>query len=112
MFKLVFFVPEQQSELVKAAIFATGAGQLGQYENCSWQTQGTGQFRPLEGSSPFIGTKGKIERVPELRVEILCTDEVVRTAVEALIEAHPYEEPAYEIYRVWQRDALGEIGTV
>lgn len=109
MFKLVFFIPEQHAEAVKSAVFATGAGQLGEYADCSWQTLGTGQFQPLDGSTPFIGRRGHIERVPELRIEILCRDEVVKPAIEALLEAHPYEEPAYEVYRVWQIDNLGDV---
>lgn len=106
MFKLVCFVPEQHAEVVKSAVFATGAGQLGEYDSCSWQTLGTGQFRPRDGSSPFIGRHGHIERVPELRIEILCRDDVVKPAIDALIDAHPYEEPAYEVYRIWQRDSV------
>lgn len=110
MFKLVFFVPEQYAEVIKSAIFATGAGQLGEYDSCAWQTLGTGQFRPRQGSTPFIGRHGHIERVPELRIEILCRDEVVGDAIDALLTAHPYEEPAYEIYRVWQRDGISRAG--
>lgn len=107
MFKLVFFVPPDHLEPVKQAVFATGAGRYEAYEECAYQTAGTGQFRPLENASPFIGTRGGArETVAELRVEILCRDEVVRAAVEALINTHPYEEPAYEVYRVYQLDSL------
>jgi hypothetical protein len=102
MFKLVFFVPEEQAEAVKEAVFAAGAGRYEKYDRCAWQTSGTGQFRPLEGSTPFIGTAGRVEYVPELRVEVLCPPECAKAAVTALINAHPYEEPAYEVYRIWQ----------
>ncbi|MCG8480086.1 MAG: NGG1p interacting factor NIF3 [Spirochaetales bacterium] len=106
MFKLMFFVPEPQVEEVKFAVFDAGAGRIGNYDCCAWQTLGTGQFRPLPGSNPFIGSSGYIERVPEFRVEVLCRPEVVRAAIRALIRAHPYEEPAYEVYRVWLGDDL------
>jgi hypothetical protein len=106
MFKLVFFVPEQYAESVKSAVFATGAGRYGEYDTCAWQTLGTGQFRPLDGSTPFLGHHGHIERVPELRIEILCADEVVESAIRALLDAHPYEEPAYEVYRAWHLEEI------
>ena len=106
MFKLVFYVPEQYAEEVKIAVFDVGAGRYEKYDFCAWQTNGTGQFRPREDSNPFIGYAGHVERVPEVRVEILCSDEVVRPAIRALLEAHPYEEPAYEIYEVWQLPKL------
>ncbi|MEX2443302.1 MAG: NGG1p interacting factor NIF3 [Alkalispirochaeta sp.] len=106
MFKLVFFVPKEHVEEVKVAVFKTGAGKYEKYDSCSWQAEGTGQFRPAPGSDPFIGSIGEIERVPECRVEILCRDEVVRPAIEALLAAHPYEEVAYEVYEVWQQPNL------
>ncbi|MFO8042096.1 MAG: NGG1p interacting factor NIF3 [Alkalispirochaeta sp.] len=106
MFKLVFFAPISHAEEVKVAVFQAGAGRYEKYDSCSWQTEGTGQFRPLDTSDPFIGSAGIIERVPECRVEILCRDEVVRPAIEALVNAHPYEEVAYEVYEVWQQPNL------
>lgn len=106
MFKLVFFVPTTHVEEVKVAIFEAGAGRYEKYDSCSWQTQGTGQFRPLSASDPFIGSVGTVERVPEYRVEILCRDEVVRPSISALLAAHPYEEVAYEVYEVWQQPNL------
>ena len=108
MYKIVFFVPEQQKEAVKSALFAAGAGRFRNYEHCSWETDGTGQFRPLEDADPFIGTPGTVERVAEFRVEMICRDEVIASAVDALINAHPYEEPAYEVFRVFTRDDLKE----
>lgn len=106
MYKLVFFVPETSAEPVKAAVFSAGGGRYRDYDSCAWQTMGTGQFRPLEGSTPFIGQEGRIERVPELRVEILCTADTIVGAVQALLAAHPYEEVAYEICEVFQLDEL------
>jgi len=98
MYKLVFFVPTGDAERVKDAIFETGAGGIGAYDHCSFETEGTGQFRPLAGSNPHLGSTGSVERVRELRVEILCTGEQIRPALEALRRAHPYEVPAYEVY--------------
>jgi hypothetical protein len=100
MFKLVFYVPVQEAERVKDAVFATGAGKLGNYSHCSWETKGTGQFKPLEGSHPAIGDVGEIEEVEEMRVEILCTAENIKAAIESMKLAHSYEEPAYEVYTV------------
>ncbi|TVR29855.1 MAG: NGG1p interacting factor NIF3 [Spirochaetaceae bacterium] len=109
MYKLVFFVPEAHAESVKQAVFDAGAGRYGNYDSCSWQTAGSGQFRPLCGADPFIGTAGTVQRVAELRVETICEDAVVRAAVEALLAAHPYEEPAYELIHVWTADDLPTV---
>jgi structural toxin protein (hemagglutinin/hemolysin) RtxA len=100
MYKIVFFVPPAFTEEVKLALFEAGAGGFRNYDFCSWQTTGTGQFRPLSESDPFIGEFGQVERVREDRVEMICSDEHVRRAVEALIAAHPYEEPAYEVFPI------------
>ncbi len=97
-YKLVFFVPEDAIETVKQAIFATGAGALGNYAQCAWQTLGVGQFLPLDGANPTIGEVNSVERVSEWRVEILCSAETIQAAVAALKTAHPYEEPAFEVY--------------
>jgi hypothetical protein len=99
---MVFYVPVKMSEKVKNAVFETGAGALGNYSHCSFEVRGTGQFKPLKGSNPTIGEQDKIELVEELRVEILCDSNNIQSAVNALKEAHPYEEPAYEIYKIEQ----------
>ena len=100
MYKLVFFVPESHLETVKSAVFSAGAGRLGDYEACAWQTLGQGQFRPLPGSNPFIGSDNQLELVSEYRVEMVCADEAIRAAVAALRKAHPYEEPAFDVWRL------------
>ncbi|MDQ2075464.1 YqfO family protein [Marinimicrobium sp. ABcell2] len=100
MFKLVFYVPETHVEAVKSAVFATGAGRIGDYNSCAWQVLGQGQFRPLEGSQPFLGQQGQVEQVPEYRVELVCADELIEKALAALRRAHPYEEPAYDVWRL------------
>ena len=96
MIKLVVFVPETHAEQVKQALFDAGAGRQGDYEHCCWQSAGTGQFKPCEGSEPFIGSQGELSQVPELRIEMLVDDERLKEVVTALRESHPYEEPAFD----------------
>lgn len=103
MHKLVFFVPESHLETVKSAVFAAGAGRIGNYDSCCWQVAGTGQFRPLAGSNPFIGATNQMEQVAEFRIEMVCDDNCVRAVVAALRKAHPYEEPAFD---VWQLSSM------
>ena len=100
MYKLCFFVPESHRDTVKQALFAAGAGKIGDYDCCAWQTLGEGQFRPLAGSQPFIGQADQIEVVAEWKVEMVCANELIQQAVNALKQAHPYEEPAYEVLRL------------
>jgi hypothetical protein len=97
MYKLSFSVPETHIEQVKAAAFGAGAGRIGDYDSCCWQVAGSGQFRPLDGSQPYIGQQGEVEMVPEYKVEMVCADEHIRAAVQAMIDAHPYEEPAWDV---------------
>lgn len=100
-YKLAFYVPIAHAVAVKRAIFATGAGSIGNYRNCAFQVKGEGQFSPMEGANPAIGEVGKEETVEEYKVEILCSDEEnTRNAVKELKKAHPYEEVAYEVYKV------------
>ncbi|WP_417519230.1 NGG1p interacting factor NIF3 [Marinobacter sp.] len=100
MYKICYFVPETHLEKTKRALFDVGAGSIGDYDSCAWQSRGQGQFRPLDGSNPFLGVKGALEVVDEFKVELVCSDDLIRRAVDALKQAHPYEEPAYEIYRM------------
>ncbi|MGZ3650759.1 MAG: NGG1p interacting factor NIF3, partial [Bdellovibrionota bacterium] len=86
-------------EQVKAAVFAAGGGRIGNYDQCCWQTKGTGQFRGLEGSNPAIGKKGALEKVDEWKVELVLEEQLADAAVKALKAAHPYETPAYHLYR-------------
>lgn len=100
MHKLCFFVPESHLEAVKEAVFEAGAGRYRNYDRTCWQTAGQGQFRGLQNSSPSLGKTGDIEYVSEYKVEMICTDENVEVAVAALRQAHPYEEPAFEVWPV------------
>lgn len=97
MYKLNFYVPESHLEEVKHAVFAAGAGKIGDYDSCCWQVLGQGQFRPLAGSKPFLGQQGAVEYVSEFRVEMVCESKRIRAAVAALLDAHPYEEPAWDV---------------
>lgn len=110
MFKLVFFVPEEHKEKVKNALFALNAGKLGNYGNCCWECEGTGQFMPLQGSDPVLGAQDVLERVREYRVEMLVHEELIPLCIETLMEHHPYETPAYEFFKVYlhERDIEGE----
>ena len=95
--KCVFFVPDSHKEIVKNAMFASGAGGLGDYDCCSWETLGTGQFRPKNSARPFIGDLDSLCFVSEWRVEMLVPKEKKTNVISALIESHPYEHPAYEL---------------
>jgi hypothetical protein len=96
--KLVWFVPESALDATRAAVFAAGAGRIGEYERCSWYTAGTGTFLSSAGAEPTIGEVGREERVPELRVETVVPAERTADVVRALREAHPYEEVAFDLY--------------
>lgn len=100
MYKICFFVPINEAESVKSAMFAAGAGRIGNYDHCSFETLGTGQFRPLTGADPFIGVVGKLERVSELKIEMVCEDQKILEVVSALKKNHPYEMPAYDIIKL------------
>lgn len=102
-YKLVFFVPPENLDACKEAIFATGAGSFpgGKYTKCCFETLGTGQFLPNEGANPTLGEVGAVEQCREIKAEIMCLGrEIMVNAVQELIRAHPYEEVAYEVYRM------------
>ena len=100
MYKLTVFIPDNALEQVKSALFAAGAGTIGNYEHCCWQVQGTGQFRPLAGSNPHIGAHDRLEEVDEWRVEMVVATANIAKVIEALEQAHPYETPAYDVVEV------------
>jgi hypothetical protein len=97
-YKLVWFVPEDALEATREAVFAAGGGRIGEYERCSWYTAGTGTFLGGEGTQPAVGGRGREEHVAELRVETVVSVERVGEVVAALRAAHPYEEPAFDVY--------------
>lgn len=100
MYKLTLYVPDSHVEVVKKAIFTAGAGRYATYDSCSWQVMGQGQFQPIKGAMPFIGDVGKLETVPEWRVETIVEDEFIQAVIHALRAAHPYEVPAFDVVRV------------
>lgn len=100
MYKLNFYVPVDAKERTKEALFAIGVGKFENYENCSWETLGSGQFRPIAGANPSIGEIDKLEVLQEYKVELICSDELIRLAIKTLKEVHPYEEVAYEVFRM------------
>ena len=99
MYKLSFLVPEAHLESVKAACFKAGAGKIGCYEKCAWQTLGTGQYKPTEGSTPYQGTVGKLQTAREYLVEMVAEETLIKSVIEALLKAHPYETPAYSVWK-------------
>jgi hypothetical protein len=98
--KLVVFVPAGALEAVRDAVFAAGAGRIGDYERCSWYTEGTGTFLGGEGTSPVVGERGVEERVPELRLETVFPAESQDAVLAAVRASHPYEEPAFDVYEL------------
>jgi hypothetical protein len=100
MYKISFYVPESHKEKVKEALFQAGAGRIGNYDNCSFEFLGVGQFLSLSGSKPFLGKVGELERVTEYKVEMIVSEDNIKAAVKALKEAHPYESPAYDVYKL------------
>lgn len=100
MYKLTVFIPESALEQVKSALFTAGAGKIGAYEQCCWQIKGTGQFKPLSGSNPHIGTHDKLEAVDEWRVEMVIDESYIEAVITALKSSHPYETPAYDVIKV------------
>ena len=96
--KLVVFVPPAALDAVRDAVFAAGAGRIGEYERCSWYAEGTGTFLGGESTEPSVGRAGREERVAELRLETVYPVERETEVVAALRAAHPYEEPAFDLY--------------
>ena len=104
MYKLVVFVPLSHLAAVRRAVFAAGAGKIGNYDNCSFYSLGTGTFRPLAGAKPYIGRSGKISKVKEARMEIVVPERSVKKVVAAMKSAHPYEKPAFDLYTLKKID--------
>jgi hypothetical protein len=96
--KLVWFVPREALDVTRQAVFAAGAGRIGDYAHCSWYTDGTGTFIGGEGTAPSVGQAGREQRVMELRVETVVPRDRLDEIVAALKAAHPYEEVAYDVY--------------
>jgi dinuclear metal center YbgI/SA1388 family protein len=113
--KWVIFVPVEHSDAVREAIFAAGAGQIGDYSHCGWSVTGTGQFLPHDGANPAIGSVGALQRVVEDRVEAVAPARLRGQVLAAMRAAHPYEEPAFDVVTLAplpSAEGLGRIGSL
>ena len=100
MYKISFYAPATHVEKIKEAMFAAHAGKVGEYSCCAWQVLGEGQSMPLEKSHAYIGKPHQLEKVAEYKVQMVCEDGHIKAAIAALKQAHPYEEPAYQVIRL------------
>ena len=113
LLKLVTFVPVKQAEQVRQALFNAGCGCIGNYDSCSYNLEGKGTFRAGEGTHPFCGKQGELHEEPEVRIETILPAFKKSAVVRALIAAHPYEEPAYDLYPLqnnWSQAGAGVVG--
>jgi len=108
--KLVFFVPEEHASNVREAIFEAGAGSIGDYDQCSFNTPGEGSFRGSENTDPFVGKKGELHFEKEIRVETIFQAAAQGNIIQAMMEAHTYEEVAYDIYPLLNKDRRTGMG--
>jgi len=99
-YRLDVYVPESHLESLKEALFAAGAGRLGEYDCCCFQMPGTGQFRPSDRANPFVGKGGRLEKVAEWKLEMIVSEENLPAVLQALKLAHPYETPAFQYWKV------------
>jgi dinuclear metal center YbgI/SA1388 family protein len=112
-YKLIVFIPIDSIAKVSDAIFAAGAGWIGNYSNCSFQAEGTGTFRPLKGAKPSIGEKGRLERVPEIKFETIVPVDKLEAVIAAMKKSHPYETPAFDVFKLHNKAdkfGLGRMG--
>jgi dinuclear metal center YbgI/SA1388 family protein len=112
LYKMVIYVPDDYLEQVRIAIFKAGAGSIGNYSDCSFQVNGTGTFIPQEDSLPFIGTQGELEKVEETRLETIVPEESLASVIKAMMKAHPYEEVAYDIFRLENEGKIAGLGRI
>jgi len=99
-YKIVVFVPETHTNIVREAMGKAGAGKIGNYSYCTFSTKGVGRFRPDTGANPHIGEVGKLEEVVEERIETVCEEDKLKDVLRAIKEVHPYEEPATDVYSI------------
>lgn len=115
LYKFVVFVPTSHEEQLRNAISDAGAGHIGNYSHCTFNSEGTGTFKPLEGTNPYVGETNKLEKVPEIKMETVVSEQLLNQVVNAAKQAHPYEEMAYDIYPLnlnGNSYGLGRIGTL
>lgn len=110
--KIVVFCPSKDSEKVSKAMFNAGAGNIGDYDECSFELKGSGFFKPNDDANPTIGQKGKREEVQEKRVEVICSAHLTSQVVKSMQEAHPYEEVAYDIFPLLNKNPYEGAGMI
>jgi len=110
--KLVTFIPASHFEQVRQAVFEAGAGHIGNYDLCGYSVEGNGTFRALDGAHPFAGQYGTLHAEPEIRFETVFPSRFNRQIVTALMNSHPYEEPAFDIYALQNTDTRVGLGVV
>lgn len=113
LYKLVVFIPREYTDIVCEAICKAGAGWTGNYSDCTFRLRGTGNFRPQEGTKPFLGKTGKLEEVSEDRLETIVPEQHLSRVIKAMLKAHPYEEAAYDVYLLQnegKKTGLGRVG--
>jgi hypothetical protein len=96
--KIVIFVPETHTDIVREAMGKAGAGKIGNYTHCTFSTKGIGRFKPEQGANPYIGEVGTLEEVVEERIETVCEREKLDAVIDAIKSVHPYDEIAYDVY--------------
>src|SRR5687768_14190660 len=100
MYFIAFYSPPEHTDSIKEAMFKAGAGKIGNYTCCAWQTSGRGQYMPLPAANPFAGKSETLEQVQEDRVEMVCDSQYIDAAITALRKTHPYETPAFQVIRL------------
>lgn len=100
MYKLIVFVPKNYCEKFKEELFKVGAGSFGNYSHCAFESTGLGQFKPLDGANPTLGGVGEVEKVEEIRLETIVSQNVIEEVIKRLYIAHPYEEPAFDLIKL------------
>ncbi len=113
IFKISVFTPAEALEKVRNSMASAGAGRIGEYSHCSFRTSGIGTFIPSDKASPYLGLTGHLEEVSEYKLEMVCAEFCLNEVIEAMIESHPYEEVAYDVYELVNKSetyGLGRVG--
>lgn len=104
--KIVVFVPKTHCDMVRKAMGDSGAGEIGNYTNCSFSSDGVGRFKPTNEANPLVGQTGEVESVEEERIETICNRNNVKKVIDAIKSVHPYEEIAFDIYPLEDLDQM------
>jgi len=111
-YKFVVFVPKNYIDEIKSAVYENGGGKMGKYSHSGFYLQGKSSFKPLEGSSPHIGSTGKISEVDEIKLETVVAEDKIDQVLKAVLKVHPYEETAYDIYKIDRKSKVSGIGRI